>query len=92
MKDRFTRVLKGHIAIATAIFPNGHHAAPSSTASRGAPCGKSASITPTGPAMASALILSVHEGRSASRQPFYPGGQSLEPLRGHVPVERARLL
>ncbi|WP_163607049.1 M24 family metallopeptidase, partial [Klebsiella pneumoniae] len=23
MKDRFTRVLKGHIAIATAIFPDG---------------------------------------------------------------------
>ena len=39
MRDRFTRVLKGHIAIARAVFPDGTPAR-SSTASRGITCGQ----------------------------------------------------
>lgn len=80
MKDRFTRVLKGHIAIATAIFPEGTTGAQLDSFARkplwdvGLDFGHG-----TGHGVGS--FLSVHEGPQRIAQPFYPGGQSLEPLR-----------
>ena len=68
MRDRFTRVLKGHIAVARAVFPKGRAAA-SSTASPGSICGRPGSITPTAPATESAPISPSTRGRSASPRP-----------------------
>ena len=56
MKDRFTRVLKGHIALATCALPGRHQRARSSTRWRGTRCGRRGSITIMAPAMASAAI------------------------------------
>jgi Xaa-Pro aminopeptidase len=53
MKDRFTRVLQGHIALATQRFPAGTR-------------GGWAWITPMAPAMASAPICRCTKGRSGS--------------------------
>ena len=61
MRDRFTRVLKGHIALARAVFPEGTRGTQLDS-SRGSICGRRASITPTAPATASAAYLAVHEG------------------------------
>ena len=68
MRDRFTRVLKGHIALATARFPKRHDRARSSTRSRAARCGRRGSTTTTAPATASAAISACTKGRSASRR------------------------
>ena len=68
MRDRFTRVLKGHIAIATAVFPQGHPRAASSTALPAGRCGKRGSITPTAPATGSAASSRSTKGRSGSRR------------------------
>jgi Xaa-Pro aminopeptidase len=72
-KDRFTRVLKGHIALARRCSPRAPLAA-SSTCWRAMPVARAGSITPTAPATASAAFLSVHEGpqRIAKAQ----GGQA----------------
>jgi Xaa-Pro aminopeptidase len=62
MRDRFTRVLKGHIAIARAR----------STVSRGARCGRPGSISTTAPATGSGAISRSTRGRSGSRSSAPP--------------------
>ena len=71
MRDRFTRVLKGHIAIATAVFPKGR-AAVSSTVSPAVRCGKRASITPTEPVMEWVASLQFTKAHSAFHQSGAP--------------------
>jgi Xaa-Pro aminopeptidase len=67
MRDRFTRVLKGHIAIARAAFPNGTRGSQLDTLARQY-LWQAGSITPTAPATASAPIFRCTRGRSASRR------------------------
>lgn len=80
MKDRFTRVLKGHIGIATAIFPAGTTGAQLDSFAR-APLWAVGLDYGHGTGHGVGAYLSVHEGPQRIAQPFYPGGQSLEPLR-----------
>ena len=80
MKDRFTRVLKGHIGIATAIFPDGTTGAQLDSFAR-APLWEAGLDFGHGTGHGVGAYLSVHEGPQRIAQPFYPGGQSLEPLR-----------
>ncbi|MDT8760482.1 aminopeptidase P family protein [Sphingomonas psychrotolerans] len=80
MKDRFTRVLKGHIGIATAIFPDGTTGAQLDSFAR-APLWEVGLDFGHGTGHGVGAYLSVHEGPQRIAQPFYPGGQSLEPLR-----------
>jgi Xaa-Pro aminopeptidase len=61
MKDRFTRVLQGHIAVAMARFPEGTRGS-SSTASPASSCGRPGSITPHGTGHGVGSFSSVHEG------------------------------
>ena len=80
MKDRFTRVLKGHIGIATAIFPDGTTGAQLDSFAR-RPLWEVGLDYGHGTGHGVGAYLSVHEGPQRIAQPFYPGGQSLEPLR-----------
>ncbi|AQR74785.1 aminopeptidase P family protein [Sphingomonas sp. LM7] len=80
MRDRFTRVLKGHIGIATAIFPDGTTGAQLDSFAR-APLWEVGLDYGHGTGHGVGAYLSVHEGPQRIAQPFYPGGQSLEPLR-----------
>lgn len=80
MKDRFTRVLKGHIGIATAIFPEGTTGAQIDAFAR-APLWEIGCDYGHGTGHGVGAYLSVHEGPQRIAQPFYPGGQALEPLR-----------
>ncbi|NYT40925.1 aminopeptidase P family protein [Sphingomonas sp. R-74633] len=80
MKDRFTRVLKGHIAIATAIFPDGTTGAQLDSFAR-RPLWEVGLDYGHGTGHGVGSYLSVHEGPQRIAQPFYPGGQSLESLR-----------
>ncbi|MDV3458732.1 aminopeptidase P family protein [Sphingomonas sp. HF-S4] len=80
MKDRFTRVLKGHIGIATAVFPDGTTGAQLDSFAR-APLWEVGLDFGHGTGHGVGAYLSVHEGPQRIAQPFYPGGQSLEPLR-----------
>ncbi len=73
MKDRFTRVLKGHIAWRPRAFPTARPA-PSSIPSRAAPCGTPVSITSTAPATAWEVISPCMKARKAS-----PSGRSRKP-------------
>jgi len=63
MRDRFTRVLRGHIAIARAIFSRRHHRGRRSTPWHGNFCGRPASISSTAPATASAAIFPCTKAR-----------------------------
>jgi Xaa-Pro aminopeptidase len=80
MRDRFTRVLKGHIGIATALFPEGTTGAQLDSFAR-APLWAIGLDYGHGTGHGVGAYLSVHEGPQRIAQPFYPGGQSLEPLR-----------
>jgi Xaa-Pro aminopeptidase len=80
MKDRFTRVLKGHIGIATATFPVGTCGAQLDSFAR-APLWEVGLDYGHGTGHGVGSYLSVHEGPQRIAQPFYPGGQSLEPLK-----------
>jgi Xaa-Pro aminopeptidase len=80
MRDRFTRVLRGHIAIATAIFPDGTTGAQLDSFAR-RPLWEIGCDFAHGTGHGVGAYLSVHEGPQRIAQPFYPGGQSLEPLR-----------
>ena len=71
MKDRFTRVLQGHIGVARALFPK-EPAARSWTASPASFSGAPEWITPTAPAMAWAASSPSTKGRSASRRSAAP--------------------
>lgn len=64
-RDRFTRVLKGHIALATAVSPKGP-AADSLTCWRANICGRWGWIMTTAPATALAAIWGCTRGRSGS--------------------------
>ena len=80
MRDRFTRVLKGHIAIATAVFPDGTAGAQIDSFAR-RPLWEAGLDYPHGTGHGIGAYLSVHEGPQRIAAPNYPGGQSLEPLR-----------
>lgn len=80
MRDRFTRVLKGHIAIDTARFPEGVTGGQIDGFAR-------ASLWEVGLDYAHGTghgvgaYLSVHEGPQRIAAPNYPGGGPAEPLR-----------
>jgi Xaa-Pro aminopeptidase len=80
MRDRFTRVLKGHIAIATAIFPDGTSGAQIDGFAR-RPLWEAGLDFAHGTGHGIGSYLSVHEGPQRIAAPNYPGGASLEPLR-----------
>ena len=86
MRDRFTRVLKGHIALATAVFPEGT-AVHSSTRWRARALWKAGLDYDHGTGHGVGSYLSVHEGPARIAK---PGHVALEPR--HDPLERARLL
>jgi Xaa-Pro aminopeptidase len=80
MRDRFTRVLKGHIAVATAIFPDGTTGAQIDAFAR-RPLWEAGLDFAHGTGHGIGAYLSVHEGPQRIAQPSYPGGGPLEPLR-----------
>jgi Xaa-Pro aminopeptidase len=80
MRDRFTRVLKGHIAIAAAIFPDGTSGAQIDAFAR-RPLWEAGLDYGHGTGHGIGAYLAVHEGPQRIAQPNYPGGASLEPLR-----------
>ncbi|WP_425231024.1 aminopeptidase P family protein [Sphingomonas sp.] len=80
MRDRFTRVLKGHIAIATAVFPDGASGAQIDGFAR-RPLWEAGLDFAHGTGHGIGSFLAVHEGPQRIAQPNYPGGASLEPLR-----------
>jgi Xaa-Pro aminopeptidase len=80
MRDRFTRVLKGHIAIATAVFPDGTAGAQIDAFAR-RPLWEAGLDFGHGTGHGIGAYLAVHEGPQRIAAPSYPGGQSLEPLR-----------
>ena len=81
MRDRFTRVLKGHIAIATAVFPKGTSGAPDRCPGADAAVAGRARFRPRHRPRRRRPYLSVHEGdRSAS------------PKIGTVPLEPGMIL
>lgn len=80
MRDRFTRVLKGHIAIATAIFPDGTSGAQIDGFAR-RPLWEAGLDFAHGTGHGIGSYLSVHEGPQRIATPNHPGGASLEPLR-----------
>ena len=67
MRDRFTRVLRGHLAIARAVFPDGASGAQIDAFARQYPLGRRASTSSTAPATASAAICRCTRGRRAFR-------------------------
>ncbi|HEX8418411.1 MAG TPA: aminopeptidase P family protein, partial [Sphingomonas sp.] len=80
MRDRFTRVLKGHIAIATAVFPDGTMGGQIDAFAR-RPLWEAGLDYAHGTGHGIGAYLSVHEGPQRIAQPNYPGGAALEPLR-----------
>jgi Xaa-Pro aminopeptidase len=80
MRDRFTRVLKGHIAIATAVFPDGTMGGQIDAFAR-RPLWEAGLDYGHGTGHGIGAYLSVHEGPQRIAQPNYPGGAALEPLR-----------
>ena len=80
MRDRFTRVLKGHIAIATAVFPDGTSGAQIDGFAR-RPLWEAGLDFAHGVGHGIGSFLAVHEGPQRIATPNYPGGASLEPLR-----------
>ena len=80
MRDRFTRVLKGHIAIATAVFPDGTVGGQIDAFAR-RPLWEAGLDYGHGTGHGIGAYLSVHEGPQRIAQPNYPGGAALEPLR-----------
>ncbi|PCD03977.1 X-Pro aminopeptidase [Sphingomonas spermidinifaciens] len=80
MRDRFTRVLKGHIAIATALFPDGTVGAQLDSFAR-RPLWDAGLDYAHGTGHGVGAYLSVHEGPQRIAAPNYPGGGPAEPLR-----------
>ncbi len=80
MRDRYTRVLKGHIALATAVFPHGTTGAQLDALARGSLWQAGLDYAHgTGHGVGS--FLSVHEGPARIAKPGYPGAGPSEPLR-----------
>ncbi len=80
MRDRFTRVLKGHIALATAVFPHGTNGGQLDAFAR-RPLWEAGLDYAHGTGHGVGAYLSVHEGPQRIAQPNYPGGGPSEPLR-----------
>ncbi|WP_294322411.1 aminopeptidase P family protein [uncultured Sphingomonas sp.] len=80
MRDRFTRVLKGHIAIDTAVFPDGTLGGHIDGFAR-RPLWEVGIDYAHGTGHGIGAFLSVHEGPQRIGAPNYPGGGPLEPLR-----------
>jgi len=80
MRDRFTRVLQGHVAIATAIFPDGTLGGQIDAFAR-RPLWEAGCDFPHGTGHGIGSYLSVHEGPQRIAAPNYPGGAAMEPLR-----------
>ncbi|MET3824991.1 Xaa-Pro aminopeptidase [Sphingomonas sp. PvP055] len=80
MRDRFTRVLQGHIALATAVFPAGTTGGQLDGFAR-RPLWQVGLDYAHGTGHGVGAYLSVHEGPQRIAQPFYPGGGPGEPLR-----------
>jgi Xaa-Pro aminopeptidase len=80
MKDRFTRVLKGHIALARAVFPHGTTGGQLDTLAR-LPLWEAGLDFAHGTGHGVGAYLSVHEGPQRIAKPSYPGGGPSEPLR-----------
>lgn len=80
MIDRFTRVLKGHIAIATAVFPAGTTGGQIDSFAR-RPLWDVGCDYGHGTGHGVGAYLSVHEGPQRIAAPNYPGGGPAEPLR-----------
>jgi Xaa-Pro aminopeptidase len=83
MRDRFTRVLKGHIAIATAVFPDGTLGGQIDAFAR-RPLWEAGLDYAHGTGHGIGAYLSVHEGPQRIAAPNYPGGAALEPLRARM--------
>lgn len=79
MRDRFTRVLKGHIALATAVFPRGTTGAQLDALAR-LPLWQAGLDFAHGTGHGVGSYLSVHEGPARIAKPSYPGGGPSEPL------------
>ena len=79
MRDRFTRVLKGHIALATAIFPRGTSGQQLDGFAR-RPLWEAGLDFGHGTGHGVGAFLSVHEGPARIAKPTYPGGGPQEPL------------
>jgi Xaa-Pro aminopeptidase len=79
MRDRFTRVLKGHIALATAIFPHGTTGQQLDALAR-LPLWQAGLDFAHGTGHGVGAYLSVHEGPARIAKPSYPGGGPQEPL------------
>ena len=79
MRDRFTRVLKAHIALATAIFPRGTVGSQLDAITR-APLWAAGLDFAHGTGHGVGSYLSVHEGPARIAKPSYPGGGPSEPL------------
>lgn len=80
MRDRFTRVLKGHIAIARAIFPHGTNGGQIDGFAR-RPLWEAGLDYAHGTGHGVGAYLSVHEGPQRIAKPNYPGGGPSEPLK-----------
>ncbi|MBX9857958.1 MAG: aminopeptidase P family protein [Sphingomonas sp.] len=80
MRDRFTRVLKGHIALATAIFPAGTNGGQLDGFAR-RPLWEVGLDYAHGTGHGVGAYLAVHEGPQRIAQPNYPGGGPSEPLK-----------
>jgi Xaa-Pro aminopeptidase len=80
MRDRFTRVLKGHIALATAVFPHGTVGSQLDALAR-LPLWQAGLDFAHGTGHGVGAYLSVHEGPARIAKPSYPGGGPQEPLR-----------
>ena len=92
MRDRFTRVLKGHIAIATAVFPKGTRGSQLDSFAR-RPLWEAGLDYAHGTGHGVGSFLAVHEGpqRISPVGSAQSGGD--EPLAGrHDHLQRARLL
>ncbi|MBB3475040.1 aminopeptidase P family protein [Sphingomonas sp. BK345] len=79
MRDRFTRVLKGHIALATATFPRGTNGGQLDSLAR-RPLWDAGLDYAHGTGHGVGSYLSVHEGPARIAKPSYPGGGPAEPL------------
>ncbi|MEH3035895.1 MAG: aminopeptidase P family protein [Sphingomonas adhaesiva] len=79
MRDRFTRVLKGHIALATAVFPRGTCGAQLDALAR-APLWQAGLDFAHGTGHGVGSFLSVHEGPARIAKPTYGGPAPFEPL------------
>ncbi|WP_066646493.1 MULTISPECIES: aminopeptidase P family protein [Sphingomonas] len=80
MRDRFTRVLKGHIALATAVFPAGTNGGQLDAFAR-RPLWEVGLDYAHGTGHGVGAYLAVHEGPQRIATPNYPGGGPSEPLR-----------